>query len=112
MTPRDELSTRSHAPAPGRMTAVMRAASLRANTTSAAGDRVLRIGIVKDGRVVEERIVKNRASVIVGPGEDATFVLPLARAHRLFEKDGDGYVLNFLPEMTGRIALEDGISSI
>ncbi len=41
---------------PGQMTAVMRA-------VAATGPKVLRIGVVQSGRVIEERIIKQRTHV-------------------------------------------------
>ena len=49
-------------PQPGQMTAVMRA-------VASTGPKVLRIGLIRGGRVVEERIIKQRTSVTVGPSE-------------------------------------------
>ena len=47
---------------PGQMTAVMRA-------VAQTGPKVLRIGLVREGRVIEERIIKQRTHVTVGPSE-------------------------------------------
>ena len=55
---------------PGQMTAVMRAMA------QATGPKVLRIGLVQGGRVIEERIIKQRTSVTVGASEKAMFVIP------------------------------------
>jgi hypothetical protein len=93
---------RSHVP--GRMTAAMRALQ------PASGPRVLRIGLVTGGRIIEERIVKQRTSVTLGPRESSTFVVraDLPLAFKLFERIGPDYYLNILGTMTGRIALETG----
>ena len=48
---------------PGQMTAVMRA------MPQVTGPKVLRIGVVQGGRVSEERIIKQRTHVTVGPSE-------------------------------------------
>ena len=45
---------------PGQMTAVMRAVA------QAAGPKVLRIGLVQSGRVIEERVIKQRTHVKIG----------------------------------------------
>ena len=89
------------------MTAVMRAAR-------PTGPRVLRIGLLSGGRILEERIVKNRASVTVGPGERCTFVVAASVPPRfeLFERAGDDYYLNVLPGMSGRVALPSGIADV
>ncbi len=91
----------------GPMTAVMR-------SVAGTGPKVLRIGVVQGGRVVEERIVKQRSTVTVGPGERNTFVIPGAPASsfRLFELIGNDYHLNFLDTTQGRIALSTGVSEL
>lgn len=93
---------------PGQMTAVMRA-------VAASGPKVLRIGVVQGGRVSEERIIKQRTHVTVGPSEKNMFVLAtsnLPATFRMFELVGNDYHLNFLDGMTGRIALPTGISDL
>lgn len=55
---------------PGQMTAVMRA------MPQATGPKVLRIGLLQGGKVIEERVIKQRTHVTVGPSEKSTFVLP------------------------------------
>jgi hypothetical protein len=54
---------------PGHMTAVMRA------VPRATGDRVLRIGLVVAGCILEERVIPQRTSVTVGPSERSMFVV-------------------------------------
>src|SRR5688572_15983085 len=92
---------------PGQMTAVMRA-------VAATGPKVLRIGVVQSGRVIEERIIKQRTHVTVGPNEKNLFVVggSLPASFRLFELVGNDYHLNFLDGMTGRVALPTGISDL
>jgi hypothetical protein len=93
---------------PGQMTAVMRA-------VAASGPKVLRIGVVQSGRVAEERIIKQRTHVTVGPSEKNMFVLATANlpaTFRMFELVGNDYHLNFLDGMAGRIALPTGISEL
>ena len=104
-------SAGKRAPTPGQMTAVMRAMSV------AVGPKVLRVGIVRAGCIVEERVIKQSITVTVGAGETAMFVIPSLAAYarpvfRLFERIGDDYWLNALPGMTGRIALADGLTVI
>lgn len=93
---------------PGQMTAVMRAAA-------PTGPKVLRIGVVQGGRVIEERIIKQRGHVTVGPNEKSMFVISAANVpptFRLFELVGADYHLNFLDGMTGRIALPSGVTDL
>jgi hypothetical protein len=77
---------------PGQMTAVMRAMQ------QSTGPKVLRIGLVAAGRILEERIVKQRTSVTVGPSEKSMFVVQtnLPPQFKLFELMGSDYYLNFL----------------
>ncbi len=82
---------------------------------AATGPKVLRIGLVQGGRVLEERIIKDRTHVTVGPSEKSMFVLAtksLPSTFKLFELVGNDYVLNFLDSMSGRVALPTGISDL
>jgi outer membrane biosynthesis protein TonB len=91
------------------MTAVMRAVAQQ------QGPKVLRIGIVQAGRVVEERIIKQRTTVTVGQSEKAMFVIPapnLPSPFKLFELIGTDYYLNWVDGMQGRLALATGISDL
>lgn len=91
----------------GQMTAVMRAVRTPNDT---AGPMVLRIGVVRAGRIVEERVIEQRAAVTVGASEDATFVVPsLPSTFELFGRKGNAYVLRVRPQMRGRIAFESEI---
>jgi hypothetical protein len=94
---------------PGRMTAVMRAVSQQ------AGPKILRIGVVQGGKVIDERLVKQRISVTIGPSEKAMFVVPTSKlppTFRLFELIGTDYYLNYIDGMSGRVALKTGISDL
>lgn len=93
---------------PGQMTAMMRA-------VMPTGPKVLRVGLVQSGRVVEERIIKQRTHVTVGPSEKNMFVIATGNVpptFRLFELVNNEYCLNFLDGMTGRVALPTGISDL
>jgi hypothetical protein len=94
---------------PGQMTAVMRA------MPPVVGPKVLRIGLVQGGKVIEERVIKQRSHVTIGPSEKSMFVIPsknIPAQFRLFELVGGDYFLNFLEGMTGRVALKTGISDL
>ena len=106
MDPR--LEQRTARQRPGQMTLVMRAMSVSERA------KVLRIGVVRDGRVVEERIIKQRSTITVGTSEAATFVIGAAvpAAFPLFERVGSDYHLNLLNGMKGRLALASGITEL
>jgi hypothetical protein len=94
---------------PGRMTAAMR------SIPAVTGPQVLRIGLVLEGKVVEERVVDRRSHVTIGPNETSMFVVAndsVPPNFRLFEVIGDEYHLNFLEGMSGRVALHSGISDL
>lgn len=100
--------TSQHTPRTGQMTAVMRAVSTK-------GPKVLRVGVVVGGRVVEERLIRNGKDVTIGPSERSDFVLSssnIRKPHTLFKKIGDEYSLIFLEFMGGRIALPTGVSDL
>jgi outer membrane biosynthesis protein TonB len=90
---------------PSRASAAMRAETSR-------GPRVLRIGVVRSGRVVEERIITRRAAVTVGASDRNTFVVEGARApdhFKLFDPVGGAYHLTFTDAMSGRLALQGNV---
>ena len=91
------------------MNAVMRAVSQQ------AGPKILRIGVVQGGKVVDERLIKKRDHVTIGPSEKATFVVPSRKIppqFRLFELVGGDYHLNYLDGMSGRVALKTGVADL
>jgi outer membrane biosynthesis protein TonB len=69
--------------------------------------KVLRIGIVQDGKVVHERLIKQRQSVTIGESARNTFVFPsksLPKRFTLFLAKGDTYQLVVSKEMQGKVA--------
>ncbi len=73
------------------------------------GLRVLRIGIVQRGKIIEERELKRRETVSVGTGPKATFQVSsedLPKSFDLFDYDGSAYHLRFTSNMDGRIQLQ------
>ena len=60
-------------------------------------------------------MIKQRITVTVGSSEEATFLIPspvVPPVHALFVREGDGYYLNLLDGMTGRVALASGITEL
>lgn len=79
---------------------------------NAQADKVLRIGIVQDGKVVHERLIKARQSVTIGESPRNTFVFPgksLPKKFTLFQAKGDEYTLNITKTMLGKVARADKI---
>jgi len=103
----NEMTPRDHAPglarrAAGRMTAVMRAVVIP------AGPRLLRLGILRGGRVVEERLVKDLGDVTVGREESCTIAASCA-PHGLFTRIDGRYELGLGPGMTAKVGLASGV---
>ncbi len=82
------------------MTAVMQAIAVDPH-------RVLRVGVLEGGKLVDERVFRDREDVTIGTTEKNTFVVSrssVARSRKLFERSGDRYRLRILDGMTGRVA--------
>ena len=93
----------------GEMTALMRALE------RPGGPKVLRVGVVRDGAVIDERFVDRRGAFEVGASERASFVLDapgLPKRFRLFEHGRDGYRLHWQAGMDGRLTLDDRIATL
>ncbi len=92
----------------GQMTAVMRA-------VGSSGPKALRLGLLKDGRVVDEKVLKQRQAVSVGSSEKNVFVVTaegLPSRFVLFDVEDGRYVLQFNDSMSGRVAMPSGIMEL
>ncbi|MBK8012230.1 MAG: energy transducer TonB [Deltaproteobacteria bacterium] len=87
----------------------MSASTQQSGTEKAAGPKVLRIGIVQRGKIIEERELKKRETVSIGTHQKATFQVTsdaLPKVFNLFDYDGKEYHLRFTSEMDGRVQLD------
>jgi hypothetical protein len=69
--------------------------------------RILRIGILLGGKIVEERLIREHISVSVGQSMKNTFSIPvegLPLEFTLFALDQGRYYLRFLTKMDGRLS--------
>lgn len=69
--------------------------------------RVLRIGVILGGKIVEEKLVRDRVNVTVGQSAKNTFAVPvegLPRSWPLFVVQNGRYFLHFLDNMDGRMS--------
>ncbi len=69
--------------------------------------RILRIGILLGGKIVEERLIRERTSVTIGQSMKNTFSIPvegLPLEFTLFALDEGRYSLRFLGKMDGRLS--------
>ncbi len=85
------------------------------STAPAHRSRILRIGIVQGGRIVEERLIRKRESVSLGWSSKSTFAVPseaLPKQWMLFELTPKGYVARFAEGMDARIAVANEVVSL
>jgi hypothetical protein len=88
-------------------------AAARAQQAHSAGPRprILRVGILLGGKIVEERLIRERAPVTIGQSMRNTFSIPiegLPLEFTLFALDDGRYSLRFLPRMEGRLSDSGG----
>jgi outer membrane biosynthesis protein TonB len=77
--------------------------------------KILRIGIIQGGRIVEERLVRKRENITIGQSAKNMFVVlsdALPRNWLLFEMSASGYVAHFSDGMDARIAVGNEIISL
>src|SRR3954454_14662218 len=77
--------------------------------------KILRIGIIQGGRIVEERLVRKRENITIGQSAKNMFVVlsdALPRNWLLFEASGSGYTAHFSDGMDARIAVGNEIISL
>src|SRR3954469_25814759 len=77
--------------------------------------KILRIGIIQGGRIVEERLVRKRENITIGQSARNMFVVPseaLPRQWLMFEITPKGYVAHFADAMDARIAVGNEIISL
>lgn len=91
---------------PGAMTMAMQAVAVKPT-----GPKVLRIGLIQDGKIVEERVIRRRETVSVGTSEKNQFIVQapgLPGRFELFQLVGNDYILNFTENMGGKVGLPGG----
>ena len=78
-------------------------------------EKILRIGVIQGGKIIEEKLIRKRATVSVGTSSRNTIILPAANAPKsfpLFEIKGSEYLLTFTDDMTGRISVGNDASDL
>jgi TonB family protein len=74
--------------------------------------KILRIGVIQNGKIVEERLLRKREAVTIGQSPRNTFVLPAAsvpKSYTLFDLRSGVFHLNFRDNMDGRVSVEDAV---
>lgn len=78
--------------------------------TASGNEKILRIGVIQGGKVIEERLVRKRTTVTFGNDQKNTFVFTgkeFPKAWPLFELKGNQYQLVFSDDMDGRVSVND-----
>jgi len=82
---------------------------------AAQQEKVLRIGVIQSGKIVEERVLPARQAVTLGTSPRNTIVVPLANAPEsvvVFAYQGDRYVLQFEQGAEGRVQGPKGAADL
>lgn len=78
--------------------------------------KVLRIGMVKEGKVVDERMIRAGENVVIGDNAKNTFVFSskaIPSRFVLFQADKRGqYTLNFVEKMDGKLSVKDKVQAL
>jgi hypothetical protein len=77
--------------------------------------RILRIGVLLGGKIVEERLIRERTSVTIGQSMKNTFSIPvegLPLELTLFSLENNKYSLRFLNKMDGRLSAGDQVNTL
>lgn len=77
---------------------------------ASAQHKILRIGVIQGGKIIEERLLKRREPVTIGSGARNTIVIPaggLPETFQLFDLRGQQYALGFTDAMDGKVSLSD-----
>lgn len=77
--------------------------------------RILRIGIILGGKIIEERLVRTRSDVTIGQSAKNSFSVPvegLPKSWPLFTVHDNQYYLQFSDAMDGRVSDGQGVHSL
>lgn len=77
--------------------------------------RILRIGVLLGGKIIEERLIRERTDVTIGQSSKNLFSIPLEglpRQWTLFQITGNQYALNFTKTMDGRLSDGDRVQTL
>ncbi len=77
--------------------------------------RILRIGVILGGKIIEERLVRNRSDVTIGQSSKNTFAVPIEQLPRqwpLFVEQNGVYYLRYSEKMDGRLSTGEGVHTL
>jgi TonB family protein len=82
-----------------------------AKSVSRSAPKILRLGIIQNGRIIEERLLRTRGPVTIGEDRKNTFVVMangVAKSYLVFDLRQEQFVLRFDRNMSGRISVGSG----
>ncbi|MDF1565591.1 MAG: AgmX/PglI C-terminal domain-containing protein [Deltaproteobacteria bacterium] len=74
--------------------------------------KVLRIGLIQGGKIIEERLIRRREPVTIGTAPKNTLVVPASRLPKtftLFDVRSGQYHLAFTDQMAGRVSVGQSV---
>lgn len=77
--------------------------------------KVLRIGILQDGKIVQEKRIRPGETVTIGESPKSTFSYKLPKIPAkfpIFVAKGETYTLRFVESMSGKVAFGENVSSL
>lgn len=84
--------------------------------SSQAVKKILRIGLIQNRKILEERLLRTPQPITIGHGlKKNTFVVPvsnLPRTQTVFSVNEGRYVLHFNPQMSGRVSVGGGVETL
>lgn len=72
--------------------------------------RVLKIGLIQEGQLIEDNVLREREGLSIGTERANTLSFnepSLPKKHQLIENTPQGFKLNLLPKMTGRLFIDN-----
>ncbi len=81
-----------------------------AKQAMAHSGKILRIGVIQGGRIIEERLLRKRETITVGESPKSTFILPFSsvpipKLFPLFPFKANSYQLAFTDRMPGKVSV-------
>ena len=89
--------------------------SAKKRSASASEEKILRIGVIQSGRIVEEKLLRRHEPVTIGASSRNVIVVPassIPRTFTLFDRVDGSYELVFPEETNGRIFINNKVMTL
>ena len=77
--------------------------------------KILRVGIIQGGKIIEEKLLRKRETVTIGQSPKNTFYVPISKLPKsltLFEVKAEKIHLVFNDEINGRVSYQEKVHSL